>query len=82
MFVETDNPELIAYAKVASPEGDPLPNVVLVVVNLDFHHVQSGWVTTYLGKGSMEYGSIVRVGSAVFTDAYTCWMRFETVLQS
>ena len=41
----TDNPELIAYAKVAQANGQTHPNAVLVVVNLDFHHVQSGWVT-------------------------------------
>jgi starch synthase (maltosyl-transferring) len=40
VFVSVDNDELIAYAKVAD-DG----NAVLVVVNLDPHHVQSGWVT-------------------------------------
>ena len=39
-FQTTDNDELIAYAKVAD-NGD----AVLVVVNLDPHHVQSGWLT-------------------------------------
>jgi starch synthase (maltosyl-transferring) len=39
-FVSIDNDELIAYTKV-----DPdTANAVLVVVNLDPHHVQSGWV--------------------------------------
>jgi starch synthase (maltosyl-transferring) len=42
-FVETDNPELIAYTKVADDVEEP--NAVLVVVNLDLHYVQSGWVT-------------------------------------
>ncbi len=39
-FHEVDNEELIAYSK-ASPDG---ANVVLVVVNLDPHHTQSGWL--------------------------------------
>jgi starch synthase (maltosyl-transferring) len=43
VFLQTDNPELIAYAKVADDEQEP--NVVMVVVNLDLHYVQSGWVT-------------------------------------
>jgi starch synthase (maltosyl-transferring) len=40
-FVPIDNDEMICYAKV-DPAGD---NTVLVVVNLDPHHTQSGWVT-------------------------------------
>ena len=36
-----DNDEMIAYAKV-DPTGE---NVVVVIVNLDPHHTQSGWVT-------------------------------------
>jgi starch synthase (maltosyl-transferring) len=40
-FVDTDNDELLAYGRICEEEG----NTVLVVVNLDPHHVQSGWVT-------------------------------------
>ncbi len=39
-FHHVDNEELIAYSK-SSPDG---ANVVLVVVNLDPHHTQSGWL--------------------------------------
>ncbi|MBU2289183.1 MAG: alpha-1,4-glucan--maltose-1-phosphate maltosyltransferase [Gammaproteobacteria bacterium] len=39
-FLPIDNDQLIAYAK-ASPDGD---NVIVTVVNLDPHNVQSGWV--------------------------------------
>ncbi|HEX4886394.1 MAG TPA: alpha-1,4-glucan--maltose-1-phosphate maltosyltransferase [Casimicrobiaceae bacterium] len=39
-FVRTDNEQLIAYTKTAEDGSG-----VLVVVNLDPHHVQSGWVT-------------------------------------
>jgi starch synthase (maltosyl-transferring) len=40
-FVETDNDELLAYGRICDEES----NAVLVVVNLDPNHVQSGWVT-------------------------------------
>jgi len=39
-FHEIDNGQLICYSK----RTDDLSNVVLVVVNLDPHHTQSGWV--------------------------------------
>ena len=38
-FLEVDNEHLLAYAK--RDEED----VILTVVNLDYHHTQSGWVT-------------------------------------
>jgi len=40
MFHEVDNDEIICFSKAA----DDLGNVVLVVVNLDAYHTQSGWV--------------------------------------
>ncbi|MGB7169897.1 MAG: alpha-1,4-glucan--maltose-1-phosphate maltosyltransferase, partial [Acidobacteriaceae bacterium] len=45
-FHPTDNPYLIAYSKT-SPEGN---NVILTVVNLDYFHRQSGWVTLDLER--------------------------------
>jgi starch synthase (maltosyl-transferring) len=39
-FLAVDNEQILAYAKVAD-DGE----AVLVVVNLDPHHVQSGWLT-------------------------------------
>ncbi len=39
-FHPVDNDQLIAYTKAT----DDLSNVILVVVNLDPHHTQSGWV--------------------------------------
>lgn len=39
-FHPTDNDQLVAYSKTAA-EAD---NAILVVVNLDPHHTQSGWV--------------------------------------
>jgi len=40
-FHPTQNEELIAYTKHAGRQGD----ILLMVVNLDVHHAQSGWVT-------------------------------------
>jgi starch synthase (maltosyl-transferring) len=40
-FLAIDNEQMIAYAK-ATPD---LSNIVVCVVNLDPHHVQSGWLT-------------------------------------
>ncbi len=39
-FHETDNEQIICYTK----QSEDLDNVIAVVVNLDPHHVQSGWV--------------------------------------
>ena len=39
-FIPTDNDQMIAYGK-ATPD---LSNLILVVVNLDPYHTQSGWV--------------------------------------
>ena len=39
-FHEIDNDQLICYSKCT----DDLSNVILVVVNLDPHYIQSGWV--------------------------------------
>ena len=41
VFHETNNPHLICYSK-KSEDGS---NVVIVVVNLDWAHTQSGWIT-------------------------------------
>jgi starch synthase (maltosyl-transferring) len=49
-FVPVDNEQLIAYTKsVREPE-----NAVLTVVNLDPHHVQSGWVELDLEAFGMD----------------------------
>lgn len=45
-FHETDNPYLLAYSKASSDGG----NHVLVVVNLDHFHTQSGWLTLDLER--------------------------------
>ena len=50
-FGETDNQQLLCYAKM----DDMRSNKILMVVNLDPHHVQSGWIkvpTQYLNMAS------------------------------
>lgn len=49
-FHEIDNPEIIAYSK-QSEDGH---NAVLVVVNLDVYHMQSGWLTLPLRKLGLD----------------------------
>jgi starch synthase (maltosyl-transferring) len=39
-FVPVDNDQIICYAKLC----DKPPNIILTAVNLDPHHVQSGWI--------------------------------------
>ncbi len=43
-FFNTDNDQLIAYAKRSRTEDSELDNVVLTIVNLDPHNAQSGWI--------------------------------------
>jgi starch synthase (maltosyl-transferring) len=43
-FHHVDNPQIIAYSKVAPATEDGPANVLLTVVNLDPHNEQAGWV--------------------------------------
>jgi starch synthase (maltosyl-transferring) len=49
-FHSVDNEELIAYTKAT----DDLSNVILVVVNLDPHYTQSGWVVLPLEELGLD----------------------------
>lgn len=49
-FHGTDNPALICYSKAA----DDLSEVIVVIVNLDCFHVQTGWVHLDLGSIGMD----------------------------
>jgi starch synthase (maltosyl-transferring) len=53
-FHETDNPNIICYSKTS---GD-LSNVVIAVVNLDWAHTQSGWVTLDVQPLGLEPGKV------------------------
>jgi starch synthase (maltosyl-transferring) len=43
-FHHVDNPQIIAYSKVAPATGNAPANVILVAVNLDPHNEQAGWI--------------------------------------
>jgi starch synthase (maltosyl-transferring) len=49
-FHETNNPLLICYSKTT----DDLSNAVVIIVNLDCFHVQSGWIHLDLGTFGLD----------------------------
>ena len=51
-FHETDNPNLICYSKTSAD----LANVIIMVVNLDWAHTQTGWVTLDVTGLGLEPG--------------------------
>jgi starch synthase (maltosyl-transferring) len=67
-FHEVDNEQLIAYSKMS---GDSA-NIILVVVNLDPHHTQSGWVELPLAQYGLEPHQEYQVHDLV-TDARFLW---------
>ena len=50
VFHPVDNEQIIAYSKTTAE----LDNIILTVVNLDAHHVQSGWVNLALDHLGIE----------------------------
>ncbi|UZG42700.1 alpha-1,4-glucan--maltose-1-phosphate maltosyltransferase [Caldimonas thermodepolymerans] len=67
-FFPTDNEQLIAYAK-RSADGD---NVILTVVNLDPHHVQSGWLDLEAEALGIDAGQPCQVHD-LLTDQRFVW---------
>ena len=67
-FVDTDNDELIAYGRTCDEDD----NALLVIVNLDPHHVQSGWVTLDPAMFGVEAGRPYQVHD-LLTDARFLW---------
>ena len=51
-FFDTDNDQLIAYAKTTAD----LENAIVCIVNLDPHHTHSGWITLDLDALGVEPG--------------------------
>ena len=49
-FHETDNPALICYSKAT----DDLSDVIVVIVNLDCFHAQTGWIHLDLGSLGLD----------------------------
>jgi starch synthase (maltosyl-transferring) len=67
-WAPVDNDHLLAFVK-RTPERD---NVVLVVVNLDPHHVQTGWVQVPLEELGVEEGAAYQVHDLI-SDARYAW---------
>jgi starch synthase (maltosyl-transferring) len=67
-FLRTDNEKLIAYAK-STPAMD---NVIVTVVNLDPHHVQSGWLEVDLSAFGLDAEAAYQVHD-LLTDAHYLW---------
>jgi len=56
-FHETDNPSLICYSKTT----DDLASVIIVIVNLDPSHTQSGWINIDLSLLGLNDGAAFQV---------------------
>jgi starch synthase (maltosyl-transferring) len=67
-FYQTDNEHIIFYGK-STPD---LSNVILIVVNLDPHHVQSGWVRVPLGELGLRPDEPYQVHD-LLTEAHYLW---------
>ncbi len=66
-FCETDNEQLIAYTKVDQDEE----NKLLIVVNLDDHYSQSGWVKVPLQHLNLEENQPFEVHDLLADSRYT-----------
>jgi starch synthase (maltosyl-transferring) len=67
-FYPSDNPHLLFYGKT-TPD---LANVILVVVNLDPHHAQSGWVRVPLAELGIGYADTYQVHDLI-SEARFLW---------
>jgi starch synthase (maltosyl-transferring) len=67
-FHTLDNEQLIAYSK----HTDDLANIVLVVINLDPHYTQSGWVELPLDSLGLDFQQPYQVHD-LLTDALYLW---------
>jgi len=76
VFFDVDNEEIICYAKIDAKSE----NAVLVVVNLDPHHVQSGWVTLDLDALDVDAARPFQVHDAL-TGARFLWSGARNFVQ-
>ncbi|MDQ3068881.1 MAG: alpha-1,4-glucan--maltose-1-phosphate maltosyltransferase [Acidobacteriota bacterium] len=65
-FHATDNDQLIAYSKRDARTGD----TVLSIVNLDYAHMQQGWVQLPLADWEIEPGTPLRLADAITGETY------------
>ena len=68
-FCEVDNEQLIAYLKSDEATG----NIVLTVVNLDPHHVQSGWLELELEALGLDRRSALPGARSVLSEQRYQW---------
>jgi starch synthase (maltosyl-transferring) len=66
VFHALDNEQLIAYSKTT----EPLDNLILVVVNLDPHHTQNGWLTLSLDELGLEADKAFQVHDLLTGERY------------
>ncbi|MDX1432446.1 MAG: alpha-1,4-glucan--maltose-1-phosphate maltosyltransferase [Gammaproteobacteria bacterium] len=66
LFHALDNDELVCFSK----HTDDLENVIIVVVNLDPYHTQSGWVEIALGALGLEADQPYQVHDLLSGDRY------------
>ena len=65
-FFEVDNEYILFYGKV----NEDLSNIILVVVNLDPHHTQSGWVRVPISELGIEPNQPYLVHDLLSEDKY------------
>lgn len=80
-FLEIDNQQLLAFHKWDFEAKDR----TLVVVNLDPHYAQKGWVKVPLSKWGIQAGHTVRVFDVITEDSYVwneehCYIELHPVL--
>jgi starch synthase (maltosyl-transferring) len=68
LFHNVDNPELICFSK----RTEDLTNVIVVVVNLDPHHIQSGWVELPMEDLGLDPHQPIQMHD-LLTDARHLW---------
>jgi starch synthase (maltosyl-transferring) len=67
-FHDTDNEQILAYSK-STPD---LANIILIVVSLDPHHVQSGWVDLPIDELGLPADGPYQAHD-LLTDAHYFW---------
>jgi starch synthase (maltosyl-transferring) len=75
-FYEVDNERLLFYGKT-TPD---LSNIILVVVNLDPHHTQSGWLRMPLAELGLTAGESYQVHDLI-TNAHFLWQGESNFVQ-
>jgi starch synthase (maltosyl-transferring) len=65
-FHQTDNPQLLCYSKRSADGAD----VVLMVINLDPHHMQHGFVRLPLADWGLAPGDAVEVHDLLWDERY------------